>query len=80
MAVMLDGFSRRCIGWALDQTLEAELALGALRMALQTRPVQPGLVHHCDRGGQYASEAYTSWLLGKQIRISMSRRGNPYDN
>ena len=80
LAVILDAFSRRCIGWALDRTLEAELALTALRMALVSRQVPPGLVHHSDRGVQYASTAYTRLLQQKQIRISMSRRGNPYDN
>lgn len=80
LAVILDAFSRRCIGWALDRRLEAELALAALHMALETRHVQPGLVHHSDRGVQYASTAYTNLLQQKQIRISMSRRGNPYDN
>jgi len=80
LAVILDAFSRRCIGWALDRTLEAELALTALGMALATRRVRPGLVHHSDRGVQYASHAYTNLLNQKQILISMSRRGNPYDN
>lgn len=80
LAVILDAFSRRCIGWALGQTLEAELAIGALKMALCTRHIEPGLVHHSDQGVQYASEQYTELLKEKGIRISMSRRGNPYDN
>jgi putative transposase len=80
LAVILDGYSRRCIGWALDRSLEAELALVALRMALATRQVRPGLVHHSDRGVQYASHAYTNRLKEHGIRISMSRGGNPYDN
>jgi putative transposase len=80
LAVILDAWSRRCIGWALDRHLEAELALAALRMALAARHVRPGLVHHSDRGVQYASEAYTSALKAHEIRISMGRRGNPYDN
>jgi transposase InsO family protein len=80
LAVILDAFSRRCIGWALSRTLEAELALAALRMALERRTVQLGLVHHSDRGVQYASEAYTNLLKDHEIRISMGRRGNPYDN
>ena len=80
LAVILDGFSRRCIGWALSGTLEAELALAALGMALARRTVRPGLVHHSDRGVQYASEAYTNLLQDHEIRISMSRKGNPYDN
>ncbi len=80
LAVLLDAYSRRCIGWALERYLEAELALVALRMALATRPIRPGLVHHSDRGVQYASQAYTNLLKAEGIRISMSRTGNPYDN
>jgi transposase InsO family protein len=80
LAVILDAYSRRCIGWALEPYLDAELALEALRMALATRRVEPGLVHHSDRGVQYASSAYTDLLKERGIRISMSRRGNPYDN
>jgi putative transposase len=80
LAVLLDAYSRRCIGWALERYLEAELALAALRMALATRMIRPGLVHHSDRGGQYASQAYTNLLKAHGIRISMSRTGNPYDN
>lgn len=80
LAVVLDAYSRRCIGWALDRTLEAELALTAVRQALRSRPVRPGLVHHSDRGVQYASTAYTVLLKTHQIRISMSRRGRPQDN
>ena len=80
LAVILDAFSRRCIGWALEAYLDAELALAALRMALATREVGPGLVHHSDRGVQYVSAGYTGLLNERGIRISMSRRGNPYDN
>jgi transposase InsO family protein len=80
LAVMLDAYSRRVIGWALDQTLEAELVLAALRIALQERKPGPGLVHHSDRGVQYACGAYTDLLKQHQISISMSRKGNPYDN
>jgi transposase InsO family protein len=80
LAVILDAFSRRVIGWALDRTLEARLTLEALRMALQRRKPAPGLVHHSDRGVQYASTDYTDLLKENGIVISMSRRGNPYDN
>ena len=80
LAVILDAFSRRVIGWALERTLENELTLGALRMALAGREVRPGLVHHSDRGVQYASLDYTGLLKQHRIAISMSRRGNPYDN
>jgi len=80
LAVVLDAFSRRVIGWALDRTLEGELTLAALRMAFRERQPAAGLVHHSDRGVQYASHAYTEVLQQQQVRISMSRRGNPYDN
>lgn len=80
LAVVLDAFSRRVVGWALGRTLEAELALAALRMALQERKPQTGLVHHSDRGVQYASHQYTGLLKEHQAQISMSRKGNPYDN
>jgi putative transposase len=80
LAVLLDAYSRRCIGWALERSLEAKLALAALHMALATRQIRPALVHHSDRGVQYASQAYTSLLKAYGIRISMSRTGNPYDN
>lgn len=80
LAVILDAYSRRVIGWALDRTLEDELTLTALRMALARRVVQPGLVHHSDRGSQYASNDYTDLLKAHKIDISMSRKGNPWDN
>lgn len=80
LAVILDAFSRRVIGWALERTLETELALAALRMALAGRTVTEGLIHHSDRGVQYASADYTALLKEHQVRISMSRRGNAYDN
>lgn len=80
LAVVLDAYSRRVIGWALDRTLEDDLCIAALRMALRLRSPGPGLVHHSDRGVQYASHAYTGLLKEHQIRISMSRKGNPYDN
>jgi transposase InsO family protein len=80
LAVLLDAFSRRCLGWAVQRTLEAALALEALRMALRQRHPRPGLVHHSDRGAQYASGDYTALLRKQGIEISMSRRGNVYDN
>jgi putative transposase len=80
LAVVLDAYSRRVIGWALDRTLEDELTLSALRMALAGRVVKPGLVHHSDRGSQYASSDYTGLLKENGVRISMSRKGNPWDN
>ena len=80
LAVILDAYSRRVIGWALDRTMEDELTLTALRMALSRRAVQAGLVHHSDRGSQYASNDYTDLLKTNGIDISMSRKGNPWDN
>ena len=80
LAVILDAYSRRVIGWALDRTLEDDLTMAALRMALERRIPAPGLVHHSDRGVQYASGDYTDLLKGRGITISMSRKGNPYDN
>ena len=80
LAVILDAFSRRVIGWALDRTLEAALTLQALRRALGRRRPAPGLVHHSDRGVQYASSDYTQLLKDHGVRISMSRKANPWDN
>lgn len=80
LAVILDAFSRRVIGWALERSLETELALSALRMALSHRNVTQELVHHSDQGVQYASIDYTGLLKEHAIRISMSRRGNADDN
>ena len=80
LAVILDAFSRRVIGWALEPMLEAALTLEALRMALARRRPAPGLVHHSDRGVQYASRDYTQRLHDYGIQISMSRKGNPWDN
>lgn len=68
------------IGWALSRTLEAELSVSALQMALRQRRPEPGLVHHSDRGVQYACSAYVNVLRQHQALISMSRTGNPYDN
>jgi len=80
LAVILDAFSRRVIGWQLGESLEAKLALGALEQALNERRVEPGLVHHSDRGVQYCCRDYIQRLEARGILISMSRRGNPYDN
>jgi len=80
LAVLLDAHSRRCIGWSLGRGLEAELTLEALRMALARRAVGPGLVHHSDRGVQYASGDYTALLGAHGIAISMSRKATPNDN
>jgi putative transposase len=80
LAVVLDAYSRRVIGWALDRRLEDELTLNALEMALSRRVAGPQLVHHSDRGSQYASRDYTGLLSENSIRISMSRKSNPWDN
>ncbi len=80
LAVVLDAFSRRVVGWALGRTLEAGLAVTALAMAVTERKPPPGLVHHSDRGVQYASQDYTGLLKQHHAQISMSRKGNPYDN
>ena len=80
VAVILDAYSRRVIGWELDGTLEDSLTLAALRMALSRRTVTPQLVHHSDRGVQYASGDYTQLLKDHHIQISMSRKANPWDN
>jgi putative transposase len=79
LAVVLDAFSRRVIGWALDRSLEDDLAIAALQMAFRRRTPAAGLTHHSDRGVQYASNDYTDLLKHHGVRISMSRRGNPYD-
>ena len=80
LAVVLDAFSRRVIGWALSRRIDAELTRAALRMALCARQPAAGLVHHSDRGVQYAAADYVSELREHSITISMSRKGNPYDN
>jgi transposase InsO family protein len=80
LAVVLDAYSRRVIGWALDRTIGDDLTLSALGMALSRRVVEPGLVHHSDRGSQYASGDYTDLLRENGIDISMSRKANPWDN
>jgi putative transposase len=80
LSVVLDVYSRRVIGWALGKTLAGELTISALRMALASRRPSAGLVHHSDRGVQYASHDYTALLQDHEVIISMSRKGNPYDN
>jgi putative transposase len=80
LAAVLDLFSRRVIGWAMSTSLSRELALDALDMALRTRAPPSGLVHHSDRGCQYASADYQAALAARGIRCSMSRKGNCWDN
>lgn len=80
LAVILDAYSRRVIGWALERHMEESLTIAALRMALASRNVTAELVHHSDRGSQYASNDYTELLKSHGIQISMSRKANPWDN
>jgi putative transposase len=81
LAVLLDAFSRRVVGWALEKHLRASLAVTALDMAIKTRRPIPGrLIHHSDCGVQYACSEYTAVLEAHGIEPSMSRIGNPYDN
>ena len=80
LAVILDLFSRKVIGWALSHHIDTELTLAALGMALKGRRPPSGCIHHSDRGVQYASHAYVDELRRAGIEISMARKGNPYDN
>jgi putative transposase len=80
LAVILDGFSRKVVGWALDRTLAMRLTMGALEQAIESRQPEPGLVHHSDRGLQYASAEYVEVLENHRVIPSMSRPANPYDN
>jgi len=80
LAVILDGFSRKVVGWALDHTLAMRLTVGALEQAIERRQPQPGLVHHSDRGLQYARGEYIAILEKHHMVPSMSRPANPYDN
>jgi transposase InsO family protein len=80
LAVILDGFSRKVVGWALERTLATRLTKTALERAIAARQPAPGLVHHSDRGVQYASDEYVQVLQAHQMIPSMSRPANPYDN
>lgn len=80
LAVLIDVYSRRVVGWAMRPYLSRELAIEALRRALEVRQPSPGLIHHTDRGSQYASRDYRVMLEAANIRPSMSRRGNCLDN
>jgi putative transposase len=80
LAVVLDAFSRRVVGWKVDESLHVPLAMAALDMAIAVRKPAPGLVHHSDRGVQYASQDYVARLAEHGLVASMSRLGNPYDN
>ena len=80
LAVILDVFSRKAIGYAISREINTDLTLEALQMAIFTRNPPPGCIHHSDRGVQYASQDYVKELKFHQFQISMSRKGNPYDN
>ena len=80
LACVLDGYSRRCVGWALSRTIDTQLALAALEMALARRQPAPGLIHHSDQGVQYASAAYVARLEQAGVQSSMAGSGNPYEN
>lgn len=80
VAVLMDLYSRRIVGWAMDEQMTTTLTLSALEMALQQRPVPVGLLHHSDRGSQYGAMVYQQRLAARGIRCSMSRPGNCWDN
>ena len=80
LAVVLDAWSRRVVGWAISRRIDADLALAALEAAVLARRPPPGCLHHSDRGSQYASEPYRKRLEKHGLKGSMGRRGNPYDN
>lgn len=80
LAVILDLYSRRVVGWSLSKRIDAKLVLGALEQAIKERRPEPGCIHHSDQGVQYACGDYVEVLLEHKFRSSMSRKGNPYDN
>jgi len=80
LAVVMDAYSRRVVGWELAENLRAELALTALGRALADRAIEAGIIHHSDRGVQYCCHAYIEKLQAHGFAVSMSRTGNPYDN
>jgi putative transposase len=80
LAALLDRYSRKVIGWAISQRIDAELCVAALKIALEQRQPPPGCIHHCDRGVQYACAEYITLLEQAQMQISMSRTANLYDN
>lgn len=80
VATILDAWSRRVVGYAIGRSIDARLAIAALETAIASRQPPPGLIHHSDRGSQYAAASYRALLAANGITGSMSRRGNPYDN
>jgi putative transposase len=80
LAAILDAFSRKVVGYAISRSMDARIAVAALKSAIRGRRPPKGCIHHSDRGSQYASEAYRALLAEHGLKGSMSRRGNPYDN
>ena len=80
LAVVMDLYSRRVVGWAMDKRMKQNLTLSALHMAINQRRPKSGLLHHTDRGSQYAANRYQSVLKQNHMQVSMSRRGDCYDN
>jgi putative transposase len=80
LAVILDSWSRRVVGYAISRSIDARLTIAALKAAIRSRAPPPGCVHHSDRGSQYAAAAYRKLLAEHKLMGSMGRRGNPYDN
>jgi putative transposase len=80
LAAILDAYSRRAIGYAISESIDTALTLKALRMAVSNRHPAPGIIHHSDQGVQYASGEYVDELKNHGFEISISRKGNPYDN
>ena len=80
LAAILDAWSRKVVGYAISRSMDARIAVAALKAAIRNRAPPKGCIHHSDRGSQYASEAYRELLAAHGLTGSMSRRGNPYDN
>jgi putative transposase len=80
LAAILDAYSRKCVGWKLSKRIDTQLTLAALEVALAARNVKAGLIHHSDRGVQYASSEYVARLRSIEAQVSMSAVGNPYEN
>jgi putative transposase len=80
LAAILDAYSRKCVGWKLSKQIDTQVTLAALNKAIAARKVKAGLIHHSDRGVQYASTEYVARLRGIEAQVSMSAVGTPYDN
>ena len=80
LAAILDAWSRKVVGYAISRSMDARIAVAALKAAIRSRAPAKGCIHHSDRGSQYASETYRALLVTHGLAGSMSRRGNPYDN